>query len=299
MAENVSATAWNVDAPEDSEYINRIPKEMRFLRGAVESVIKEEHTIVETGNVITSAKHKMGAGRAYAGAYAGTGGAPANNPGGNALSTVAETAQVATCEVGRMAIDTAYGNRLYSWLPDADATAVWTGIAARPIGTAMGTMYMNEFPVSGLRTAVLGSHAVPAAQFAGTTIVTDADGQFYANLSSTSFATGDGIIELATGGVAAAKLANVAPFTTVDANDEGVKLVNGFEIRVGEGTLAAGVTDTIVFATAFSNGAYCGLANGNRNDENSAYVTTVAQTHIIVCQGGGAQSKIGWVAFGY
>lgn len=199
MAENASATAWNVDAPEDGEYINRIPKEMRFLRGAVESVVKEEHSIVETGDVITSTKHKMGAARAYAGAYAGTGGAPSNNPGGNALSTVAETAQVATCEVGRIAIDTSLFNRLYGFVPDEDATAVWTGISAIPCGTAPGTVYMNSFPISGLRTAVIGSHAVPAAQFAGTTLATDADGQFYVHLSGTSFATADAVIELATG----------------------------------------------------------------------------------------------------
>jgi hypothetical protein len=130
MAENSSATAWNVDAPEDTEFINRIPEEMRFLREAVESIVEDEHTIVETGDVITSVRHKLGAARVFMGSY-GTDWSnyPSTNPAGNVMSTSIDTGAVDTCELGRIAIGTDSYNLIKVYAEDADGTAVWTGVS--------------------------------------------------------------------------------------------------------------------------------------------------------------------------
>lgn len=144
MAENNAVTDFYETAPEDSEFISRIPEEIRYLRGAIRSAMAGEHVEIQTGNVVTGARHKMGAGRAYVGTYGSTGTMTGLNPAGNAISTSISSAATALADVGRFCVDVSDDYSIGVFANDAaeEGTAVWTYASVRAFqGTAVGTMY--------------------------------------------------------------------------------------------------------------------------------------------------------------
>lgn len=144
MAENNAVVDFYETAPEDSEFISRIPAEIRFLRGAIRSAMGGEHAEIQTGNVVTGARHKMGAARIYVGTYGSTGAMTGLNPAGIDLSTSISTAATALADVGRMCVDVSDDYSLGIFANDvaAEGTSLWTYATVRGFkGTAYGPMY--------------------------------------------------------------------------------------------------------------------------------------------------------------
>ena len=262
MAENDALTVWTESAPEDGEFINRIPQEIRFLRGAVRTAFEAEHVEVQSGSVVTGARHKMGAARAFISDFSG--GYPTDSPAGIQMSTTIDTSKLSTCDVGRIAVNTNDHNRLMVYADDSLGTAIFTNLSVGLIrGTAVATMYAASHSVSDLQIPnanwfkarnAANNDEVNIAKVTGDDSVLLVDG---ITLQSTAApATNIGIVckQYVTDN------AGSANYTPTDyANDgssdsrESVTYPNGLIVKSGYVTDIGGTTP-VAFDTAFPNG---------------------------------------------
>jgi len=158
MAENASNTSWNEAGPEDSEFIRRIPEEIRVLRSAVRTGIEKEHTTVEgTSSIETFAfLHRKGSARVYL-----QSGWPSSKPDDTVLSTTPATD---VYDDGRLAIDTAQSNLLRVYI--ATSAGVSTGLKRIMVEAfkLAETGLANGHVIGGIGTGTQSGEAIHVGQ---------------------------------------------------------------------------------------------------------------------------------------